>query len=178
MIIQRLSVSPGTVDLTIIFWLMDNTTDSLEAGFGISNLQYQYSRVEDDNDITVSSMTSMIALSGLTDAHQDGYGYEIANGAYRFDVPDAAIAAGAKRIDLQIREIGAPSIYPSIIQIDLDTHDIMKPDWYVDTTTTPWEIVYHVPGDITKEIKRAQLKTVNGNNITSTGIAIGQHIKA
>ncbi len=53
---------------------------------------------------------------------------------------------------------------------------MLKPDWYVDDGQTPWEIVYHQPGVTGNEYKRAQLKTVAGANIVSSGIPVGQHI--
>ena len=169
--------NPGVVDLTTIVWLQDALSGALLTGVAVADLDFRYIRVEDDNDVTISSATSVIALTGLTDAHADGKMYEIGNGMYRFDIPDAAVAAGVSLVDLILWDAASGVILPCSIRVQMNISKILKPDWYVDDTTTPWEIVYHQPGVPGNEYKRAQMKTVSGANIVSTGVPVGQHIK-
>jgi len=169
--------NPGEVDLTTIVWLQDAVSGALLTGVDVTDLDYRYVRVEDDNDVTISSATSITALSTLTDDHADGKMLEIGNGMYRFDIPDAAVAAGVSLVDLIIWDEASGVILPCPVRVQCNIAKILKPDWYVDTATTPWEIVYHQPGVIGNEYKRAQMKSVTGANIVSTGVPVGQHIK-
>lgn len=168
--------NPGVVDLTTVVWLQDALSGALKTGVAIADLDYRYIRVEDDNDVTIISAANVVSLSGLTDDHTDGRMYEIGNGTYRFDIPDAAVAAGASLIDLIIWDAESDTILQCPVRVQMNIAKMLKPDWYVDTTQTPWEIVYHQPGVTGNEYKRAQMKTVTGGNITSTGIPVGQHI--
>lgn len=167
--------NPGKVDLTTIVWLQDAVTGALKTGVILTDLDYRYVRVEDDNDV-VSVTGSIISLSGLTDDHTDLGMFEIGNGMYRFDIPDAAVAAGVSLVDLIIWDEASGIILPCPIRIQMNIVKMLKPDWYVDTTTTPWEIVYHQPGVTANEYKRAQMKTVTGGNIVSTGVPVGKHV--
>lgn len=168
--------NPGVVDLTTVVWLQDALSGALKTGVTITDLDYRYIRIEDDNDVTIIGAASMTALTGLTDAHTNGAGYEIGSGAYRFDIPDAAVAAGVSLVDLIIWDAASDVILPCPIRVQMNVAKMLKPDWYVDITTTPWEIVYHQPGQPSNEYKRAQMKTVTGGNIVSVGVPVGQHI--
>ena len=168
--------NPGVVDLTTVVWLQDALSGALKTGVTVTDLDYRYIRVEDDNDVTISGAASVVALAGLTDPHTDGKMYEIGNGMYRFDIPDAAVAAGVSLVDIIIWDAASGVILPCPIRVQMNIAKILKPDWYVDTATTPWEIVYHQPGVPGNEYKRAQMKTVTGGNITSVGVPVGKHI--
>ena len=167
--------NPGEVDLTTIVWLQDALNGALKTGVAVTDLDYRYIRVQDDN--TVTTVTgNIISLTGLTDVHTDLGMYEVGNGMYRFDIPDAAVAAGVSLVDLIIWDEASGVILPCPVRVQLSIAQLLKPDWFVDTAQTPWEIVYHQPGVIGNEYKRAQMKSVTGANITSTGVPVGQHI--
>lgn len=168
--------NPGVTDLTTVIWLQDALSGALKTGITVTDLDYRYIRVEDDNDVTIISAASITSLSGLTDAHTDGAAYEIGEGAYRFDIPDAAIAAGVSLVDLIIWDAASGVILPCTLRVQMNIAKMLKPDWYVDTGQTPWEIVYHQPGVPGNEYKRAQMKTVTGGNITSVGVPVGKHL--
>lgn len=53
--------------------------------------------------------------------------------------------------------------------------NVAEGDAYIDKTTTPWQLVVHKKGDANTEYIRKDLKDVNGANITSETVAIGQH---
>lgn len=167
--------NPGVTDLTTIVWLQDALSGALKTGVDVTDLDYRYIRVEDDNDV-VNTTGNVVSLTGLNDAHTDFGMYEIGNGAYRFDIPDAAVAAGVSLVDLIIWDEESGIILPCLIRVQMNIAKMLKPDWYVDTSQTPWEIVYHQPGVTGNEYKRAQMKTVTGGNITSAGVPVGQHI--
>lgn len=168
--------NPGVVDLTTIIWLQDALSGAYKTGVTLTDLDLTYMRVEDDNDVVSTGPADISALSNLTDDHADNSMKEIGNGAYRLDIPDAAVAGGAVFCDIIIWDAASDTILPCPIKIQMNMVKILKPDWFVDRTQTPWELVYHCPGNTAVEYKRVQLKTVSGANITSTGIAIGQHV--
>ena len=89
-----LKIKPGTTDVTLAIPLYD-ASDDLVASITITDLNIYYIRVETDNDVTISSVANLTALTALTDAHGDNKAYEIGQGYYRLDIPDAAFAVGA-----------------------------------------------------------------------------------
>jgi len=92
----------GSTDRTIPIFIADpaSTDGSGKTGVAHTDLTVSYSRVETDNDVTVSDVTSSLnALTSLTDAHND-WGWKevsstLAPGLYRLDVADAVFASGA-----------------------------------------------------------------------------------
>ncbi len=88
-------IEKGSTNISLAVRLYDATNGSPKNGLTIAKLQIRYIRVEDGNDVTISNWTSLTALADLEAAHTDNYGYEIGEGYYRIDVPDAAFATGA-----------------------------------------------------------------------------------
>lgn len=168
--------NPGVVDLTTVVWLQDAVSGALKTGVTVTDLDCRYIRVENDNDVILSSVHNIVDGGSLTADHVDNTMYEIGNGAYRFDIQDASVAAGVSLVDLIIWDAASDVILPCPVRIQMNIAKMLKPDWYVDITTTPWEIVYHQPGQTNNEYKRAQMKSVTGANIISTGVPVGQHI--
>lgn len=92
----------GSTDRSIIVFVPDpaSTTGQGKTGLAHSAVTVSYTRVETDNDVTVTDVTgSMNALTNLTDAHND-WGWKevsstLAPGQYRLDLADAVFATGA-----------------------------------------------------------------------------------
>ena len=99
-----------STDVSLAIRLFDATNGSAKTGLTITDLQTRFIRVEDDNDVTISSWTSLTALTALTDAHTDNYGYEIGEGYYRIDLPDAAFATGAGSVSVLVQDNADNSI--------------------------------------------------------------------
>jgi hypothetical protein len=97
-------IEKGSTNISLAVRLYDATNGSPKNGLTITKLQIRYIRVEDGNDITISNWTSLTALSGLTASHSDNHGYEIGEGYYRIDVPDAAFATGADFLSVLVRD--------------------------------------------------------------------------
>lgn len=116
---ERIMCKAGATDLTISLWLQDALTGEPKAGLTVTDLDYRFVRVEDDNDVTLSAAADVTSLGSLTADHSDGGMYEIGLGAYRFDVPDAVIAAGAVFAALYIWDAGSGLIIPAIENIQL-----------------------------------------------------------
>ena len=116
---NRIIHKAGKVDLTAIVWLRDSTTGALKTDVTLANLDYRYIRVENDNDVTISAAADIVALGGLTDPHMDGRMYEIGEGAYRLDIPDAAVAAGANFAAIIVWDAANNTILPVIQEIQL-----------------------------------------------------------
>jgi len=112
-------IDEGKTDITLPVRLYDAFNGNPKTGLTIANLQIRYIRVEDDNDVTISSWTSLAVLGALTDAHADNYGYEIGEGYYRIDVPDAVCAAGASRASLLVQDRVDESIMIESVHIQL-----------------------------------------------------------
>lgn len=95
-------VKTGTTDRTVLVFIPDSaqTDGSGKTGLVAANLTVSYTRVETDNDVTVTDVSSsMNNLSTLTDAHNDWGWLEVSStlapGLYRLDVADAVFATGA-----------------------------------------------------------------------------------
>lgn len=92
----------GTIDRSILVFIPDpaQTDGSGNINIAHTDLTVSYTRVETDNDVIVTDVTSSLnALTNLTDAHND-WGWKqvdsaTAPGLYRLDVADALFAAGA-----------------------------------------------------------------------------------
>lgn len=92
----------GVTDRTTIVFIPDSasTDGSGKTGLVAANLTVSFTRVETDNDVTVSDVTgSMNDLASLTAAHNDWGWFEVSNtvapGLYRLDLADAVFASGA-----------------------------------------------------------------------------------
>lgn len=92
----------GVTDRTVTVLVPDpaSTDGSGKTGLNAAALTVSYTRVETDNDVTVTDVTSSLNdLSALTDAHNDWGLKEVSStlapGLYRLDIADAAFAAGA-----------------------------------------------------------------------------------
>jgi hypothetical protein len=97
-------IEKGSTDISLAVRLYDATNGSPKTGLTISNLQIRYIKVGDGNNITISDWTSLSALANLEADHTDNYGYEIGEGYYRIDVPDAAFATGADFLSVLVRD--------------------------------------------------------------------------
>lgn len=92
----------GTTDYTRTVFIPDpaSTDGSGKTGLTAADLTVSYTRVETDNDVVVTDVTSSLStLSALTDAHTDWGIKEVSStlapGLYRIDIADAVFAAGA-----------------------------------------------------------------------------------
>jgi hypothetical protein len=97
-------IEKGSTDVSLAVRLYDATNGSPKSGLTIANLQIRYIKVGDGNNITISDWTSLSALANLGAAHTDNYGYEIGEGYYRIDVPDAAFATEVNFLSVLVRD--------------------------------------------------------------------------
>ena len=95
-------VKLGMTDYTVLVFIPDpaSTDGSGKTGLVAANLTVSGTRVETDNDVTVTDYTSSLNdLSALTDAHNDWGLKEVSStlapGLYRLDPADAIFASGA-----------------------------------------------------------------------------------
>jgi hypothetical protein len=65
------------------------------------------------------------------------------------------------------------------VQLDGITSDI-EADLFIDSTTTPWELVYIEKGTgvigVGTELLRKSMKEIDGSNITESTKVVGQHV--
>jgi len=97
-------IEKGSTNISLAVRLYDATNGSPKNGLTIANLQIRYIRVEDDNDVTISNWASLTTLADLEAEHADNCGYEIGEGYYRIDVPDAAFTIGADFLSVLVRD--------------------------------------------------------------------------
>lgn len=95
-------IKVGFTDYTKTVFIPDpaSTDGSGKTGLVAANLTVSYVRVETDNDVTVTDVTSLLNdLAALTTAHTDWGIKEVSStlapGLYRLDIADAVFAAGA-----------------------------------------------------------------------------------
>lgn len=92
----------GVTDRSIAVFVPDptSTTGAGKTGLAHSAITVSYTRVETDNDVIVTDVTSSLnALSSLTDNHND-WGWKevsatLSPGVYRLDLADEVFASGA-----------------------------------------------------------------------------------
>lgn len=83
----------GATDVSVILRALDSSGNPVTSlVFDSAGMDLQYRR-----DGGASTAITEATLSALTDPHADGGFLHIGNGFYRFDLPDAACAAGAKK---------------------------------------------------------------------------------
>ncbi len=99
---MKREIQAGKVDYTVLVFIPDpaSTDGSGKTGLVAANLTVSYTRVETDNDVTVTDVTSSLNnLGALTTAHTDWGLLEVSNtlapGLYRLDIADAVFASGA-----------------------------------------------------------------------------------
>jgi hypothetical protein len=100
--VAKHEVKAGQTDYTALVFLSDaaQTDGSGKTGLVAANLTVSYVRVETDNDVTVTDVTSSLNdLANLTATHADWGLFEVSNtlapGLYRLDMADAVFATGA-----------------------------------------------------------------------------------
>jgi hypothetical protein len=92
----------GIADRTVLVFIPDpaSTTGAGKTGLAAAAITVTYTRVETDNDVVHTDVTSSLSdLSALTDAHAD-WGWKevsatLSKGLYRLDLADAVFASGA-----------------------------------------------------------------------------------
>jgi hypothetical protein len=99
---MKQTIKLGVTDRTVLVFIPDpaSTDGSGKTGLNAAALTVSYVRVETDNDVVVTDVTSSLNdLSALTDAHNDWGLKEVSNtlapGLYRLDIADAVFASGA-----------------------------------------------------------------------------------
>jgi hypothetical protein len=92
----------GQIDYSVLVFVPDpaSTDGGGKTGLTHSDFTVSYVRVETDNDVTVTDVTSSLStLTALTDAHTDWGVKEVSSslapGLYRLDIADAVFASGA-----------------------------------------------------------------------------------
>jgi len=122
----------GTTDRTVLVFIPDptSTTGAGETGLAAADVTVTYTRVETDNDVVHTDVTSSLSdLSALTDAHAD-WGWKevsatLSKGLYRLDLADALFAAGAWYAVVQVTitsgtAAATPKAFRLVARDDLD----------------------------------------------------------
>jgi hypothetical protein len=94
---------------------LDSTTGAPKTGLVAAGMDIKYHRAG-----AAAVAITEVDLTALTDAHSDGGVFEIGNGVYRLDVPDAAFATGVDRVTLYGSGTGAVMVG---IDVTLSSYD-------------------------------------------------------
>ena len=120
-----LTIRAGTTDVTLEVYAVDELTGQPKTAIAAAQVEARYARTRQ-----ASVPVGVVALGSPEDAHIDGGFVEIdaagCPGWYRFDVPDAALAAGAELVVIVLR---AADVLISPVRVQLaaatvaDLHD-------------------------------------------------------
>jgi hypothetical protein len=113
-------VKKGSTNVSVELYIVDSTDGTPELGvlYNTAGIDLNYRR----DGAAVTTITEA-TLAALTTAHTDGGFLEIANGRYRFDVPDAAFASGVSQVTVGGTVTGMV-VYPVTVQlVDYDPED-------------------------------------------------------
>ncbi len=98
---MKQAIALGIVDYSVLVFIPDpaSTDGSGKTGLNAAALTVSYTRMETDNDVTVTDATSSLNdLAALTTAHTDWGVKEVSStlapGLYRLDLADAVLATG------------------------------------------------------------------------------------
>ena len=88
-------IPKGSTNRSVDLYIIDATDGTPEVGvaWNTAGIDLKYRR-----DLEAAVSVTEATLAALTTAHTDGGFLEIGNGAYRFDLPDAAWATGADHV--------------------------------------------------------------------------------
>ena len=126
---MKLLINKDTTNVTLLIFIQDSslTTGAGNTGLLATNLTAYYTRVEDDNDVNAVVIT-LSDLTGTGTVHTDGGLEEIdatnMPGWYRFDIPDAVVATGARVAGIIIIDSGANDVAQVTIEIQLTDVDL------------------------------------------------------
>lgn len=128
-------VANGSADITTYIALRDSTTHELKTGVDVNTLDLYYV----EQGAAISSKVDATALAAANTAHTDNYAYEIGQGIYRVDWPDAAFDGGVgKRVILVVVTPGCDTVF---IEVELspavDLHDAAIAELTTDPGATP-----------------------------------------
>lgn len=172
----------GTTDRTILVFIPDpaSTTGAGKTGLVAASLTVTYTRVETDNDVVHTDVTSSLNnLSTLTDAHNDWGLLEVSStlskGLYRLDVADAVFATGAWYAVVQVTiTSGTAAATPKafkLINFDLFGQSATDLKDFVDTGYDP--SAHKVQGVVLTDTATTltNLPSITAGWLTAAGIA-------
>jgi len=114
----------GSTSKTVVVFVQDSssTTGAGKASLSAGNTNWQQIRVQTDNTVTIGTI-SVTNLAALTDAYLSGGWFPVsavnAPGWYRFDLPDALLAAGAVTAAANLLDPGGINIAQLPLEIQL-----------------------------------------------------------
>lgn len=125
---MKLLITKDTANVTLLVFVQDSSSTTGDGLTGIvaADLSAYFARVEDDNDVTITEI-SLSDLSGTGTDHGDGGWEEISPnmpGWYRFDIPDAAVATGARSCGISLVDAASNDIAQVTIEIQLTDVDL------------------------------------------------------
>lgn len=176
----------GTTDRTILVFIPDpaSTDGSGKTGLTAADLTVSYTRVETDNDVTVSDVTSSLStLSALTDAHTDWGVKEVSStlapGLYRLDVADAVFASGAwyAVVYVMITSSAAAATPKAFKLVNFDMFGQSATD-LKDFADTGYDPSTHLAGADLQTIKTQTVTCAGGVTIPAATLASTTNITA
>lgn len=117
----KLSINPGSTSQPVYVKIFDST---LNSGAGLTGLTFNTSGLSAYYVRVGGSATAItLVTQTVTGAYSSGGFVEVSStnmpGLYRLDIPDAALATGARSVVVQLK--GAANMVPCELEIDLDT---------------------------------------------------------
>jgi len=116
-------IRKGSVNVSVELYIIDDTDGTPELGvlFNTAGIDLNYRR----DGAAVASIPEA-TLAALTAAHTDGGFLEVANGRYRFDLPDLAFATGVSQVTVGGTVTGMVVLPVTIQLVDFDPDDATR----------------------------------------------------
>jgi hypothetical protein len=168
---MKLLRKKGVTNQTFIVFIPDGSATNGDglAGVTASMLNVYYARVENDNDVVITSVT-MSDATGTGTVHTDGVWEEISPnllGLYRIDLPDAVFATGASEAIVNIQDGGDNNIAQTPMEFQLTDEDIT--DAATETKMLKYfQLGYRSDAAINTD-NSTELTAINANGGSGTG---------
>lgn len=155
----KLAIKPGSTSVTVEVFIQDS---SVTTGAGLTGLAYNTASLtayyKRNGNVAPVAIT-LATLAAITTAWSSG-GFIAADGTntpglYRLDIPDAALATGARSVIIYLK--GATNMAPCLLEIDL-TNDANLVNILGTAVSTP-----ATAGVLDVNIKKLNNTTLNGN---------------
>jgi hypothetical protein len=153
-------IKKGATDQSIEVYIIDSSDGTPETGvvYNSAGIDLKYRR----EGATVVSITEIdLTTPALDDAHEDGGFLAIGNGAYRLDLPDAALASGADSV-VVFGTVTGMIVLPVTIQlVSHDPQDSVR----LGLTALPNAVAEAAGGLFTRGTGAGQIKQSNNGEI-------------
>ena len=162
-------IKKDSTNVSVEIYIVDDTDGTPETGvvFNTAGIDLNYRR---DVAAVVSITEADLPTPILTDAHADGGFLHVANGRYRFDIPDAAFATGVSQVTIGGVVTGMVVLPVTIQLVDFDPDDATR----MGLTALPNAVAEAAGGLYTRGTGAGQINQDANGRLDSNLAAVSQ----